>query len=130
MCIPVFVHVGDKKQAHGVVFPDFPGCFSAADHWADLPAMVQEAVEAHFGGEPESIPKLTPMEKLVKSPDYVGGVWMLVNIDLSKVNTKSIRLNVSLPENLVHKIDEAATAKHMTISGFLASAAINALEHR
>jgi uncharacterized protein (DUF1778 family) len=70
------------------------------------------------------------MEKLVKNPEYLGGVWMLVNIDLSKVNTKSIRLNVSLPENLVHKIDEAATAKHMTISGFLASAAINALEHR
>ena len=130
MLYPVYVHVGDKKHAHGVVFPDFPGCFSAADHWEDLPAMIQEAVEAHFGGESESIPKPTPMEKLVKNPEYLGGVWMLVNIDLSKVNTKSIRLNVSLPENLVHKIDEAATAMHMTRSGFLASAAINSLEHR
>jgi predicted RNase H-like HicB family nuclease len=130
MLYPVYVHVGDKKHAHGVVFPDFPGCFSAADHWEDLPAMIQEAVEAHFGGESESIPKPTPMEKLVKNPEYLGGVWMLVNIDLSKVNTKSIRLNVSLPENLVHKIDEAATAMHMTRSGFLANAAINALEHR
>jgi predicted RNase H-like HicB family nuclease len=130
MLYPVYVQVGDKKHAHGVVFPDFPGCFSAADHWEDLPAMIQEAVEAHFGGESELIPKPTPIEKLVKNPEYTGGVWMLVNIDLSKVNTKSIRLNVSLPENLVHKIDEAATAMHMTRSGFLASAAINALEHR
>jgi predicted RNase H-like HicB family nuclease len=129
MLYPVYVHVGDKKHAHGVVFPNFQGCFSAADHWEDLPAMIQEAVEAHFGGESNSIPKPTPLEKLVKNPEYVGGVWMLINIDLSKVNTKSIRLNVSLPESLVYKIDEAATAKHMTRSDFLASAAINALEH-
>jgi len=129
MLYPVYIYVGDKKHAHGVVFPDFQGCFSAADDWDDLPVMIQEAVEAHFGGKSEPIPKPTPLEKLVKNPEYVGGVWMLVNIDLSKVNAKSIRLNVSLPENLVHKIDAAASAKHMTRSGFLASAAISALEH-
>jgi len=90
MLFPVYVHMGNKKHANGVVFPDFPGCFSAADHWEDLPAMIQEAVEAHFGGESESIPKPTPLEKLVKKPEYIGGVWMLVNIDLSKLSARLI----------------------------------------
>jgi predicted RNase H-like HicB family nuclease len=90
MLFPVYVHMGNKKHAHGVVFPDFPGCFSAADHLEDLPVMIQEAVEAHFDGEFESILKPTPLEKLIKKPEYIGGVWMLVNIDLSKLSAKSV----------------------------------------
>jgi metal-responsive CopG/Arc/MetJ family transcriptional regulator len=53
---------------------------------------------------------------------------MLVHIDLSKVKTKSVRLNVSLPEHLVNQMDEATLARRMTRSGFLANAAIHALE--
>ena len=45
MLYPVYIHMGDADHAHGVTFPDFPGCFSAVDDWIDLPAAVQEAVE-------------------------------------------------------------------------------------
>ena len=38
MLYPVYVHMGDAKHAHGVTFPDFPGCFSAADEWSVRPA--------------------------------------------------------------------------------------------
>ena len=55
MLYPVYVHVGDSKHAHGVTFPDFPGCFAAADEWADLPAAIQEAVQAHFHGKPDAL---------------------------------------------------------------------------
>jgi predicted RNase H-like HicB family nuclease len=47
MLYPVYVHMGDARHAHGVTIPDFPGCFSAADDWAALPAQVQEAVEVY-----------------------------------------------------------------------------------
>jgi len=36
MLYPIYVHVGDKKHAHGIEFPDFPGCFSAADDWQEI----------------------------------------------------------------------------------------------
>ena len=122
MLYPVYVHLGNKKTAHGVTFPDFPGCFSAADDWNDLPRNIQEAVEAHFAnGEP--IPKATPLDKLVKNPEYVGGAWLMADIDLTRVNTKTLRLNISLPENLVTQIDSFAKSKHMSRSAFLASAA-------
>jgi hypothetical protein len=34
------------------------------------------------------------METLVKNPEYLGGVWILVNLDLSKVSAKSIRSSI------------------------------------
>lgn len=127
MLYPVYVHVGTDKEAHGVVFPDFPGCFSAADEWSELPAAIQEAVEAHFHGEPEAVPAPTPLEALAARPDYQGGVWMLVDIDLSRIETKPVRLNISLPSNLVQQIDAYVSANHLTRSGFLAKAAQQAM---
>jgi metal-responsive CopG/Arc/MetJ family transcriptional regulator len=53
---------------------------------------------------------------------------MLVDVDLSKVNTRAIRLNISLPENLIGKIDQAAAARRMSRSAFLAMAAEHELE--
>jgi predicted RNase H-like HicB family nuclease len=124
MLYPVYIHVGDEKHAHGVTFPDFPGCFSAADKWEDLPAAIQEAAEAHFAGEDEPVPPPSPLEKLAADPEYQGGVWLLAEIDLSRVQSKPVRLNISLPERLVHEIDAAAKARHLTRSGFLAQAAM------
>jgi predicted RNase H-like HicB family nuclease len=127
MLYPIYVHVGNEQEAHGVVFPDFPGCFSAADDWNDLPAAIQEAVQAHFHGEPEAVPLPTPLEDLAARPEYQGGVWMLVDIDLSRIETKPVRLNISLPANLVQQIDAYASANHLTRSGFLAKAAQQAM---
>ena len=128
MFYPVYVHVGDAKHAHGVTFPDFPGCFSAADEWDDLPQAIQEAVQAHFHGEPEAVPPPTPLEVLAVDPQYEGGVWLLANVDLSRIDTRPVRLNISLPANLVQQIDEWATAHHLTRSGFLAKAAQAAMQ--
>lgn len=122
MLYPVYVHK-DEGSAYGVTFPDFPGCFSAADDLESLPRMAQEAVEVHFEGEDVEIPQPTPIEDLATNSDHVGGFWLLLDIDLAKVNTKSVRLNISLPANLVNQIDRYAAQHHMTRSGFLARAA-------
>lgn len=127
MLYPVYVHVGNAQEAHGITFPDFPGCFSAADEWGNLPAAIQEAVEAHFYGEPDAVPAPTPLEQLVNNPDYQGGVWLLADIDLSRIETRPVRLNISLPAQLVQQIDAWANAHHMTRSGFLAKAAQQAM---
>ena len=123
MLYPLYVHIGDAKHAHGVTFPDFPGCFAAADEWEDLPRAVQEAVEAHFAGGDEMVPEPTPLEQLVSDSEYNGGVWMLFDVDLSRINSRAIRLNISLPERLVQQIDEAARMRRMSRSAFLALAA-------
>src|SRR5919106_5591722 len=69
MLYPVYVHK-DSESAYGVTFPDFPGCFSAADDLEELPRLAQEAIEVHFEGEDVEIPPPTALEKLAADPAY------------------------------------------------------------
>jgi predicted RNase H-like HicB family nuclease len=124
MLYSVYVHVGDDHHSHGVTIPDFPGCFSAADDWDLLPVKVQEAIELYCEGEDMDIPLPTSLEKLMSSPEYEGGAWLLVDVDVSRLSTKPVRINISLPENLVQSIDDYAKTHHLTRSGFLARAAL------
>lgn len=124
MLYPVYIHLGDENHAHGVTIPDFPGCFSAADDWDSLPNAIQEAIELYCEGEDMDIPAPSPVEKLIANPDYEGGVWMLIDVDVSRLSTKPMRINISLPENLVQSIDRYAKTHHLTRSGFLAKAAL------
>ena len=131
MLYPVYVHPGDDRHAHGVVVPDFPGCFSAADDLQDLPRMVQEAVELWCEGEDLDLPAPSALEVLAANPAYSGGVWMLIDTDTTRLevrgNQKPMRINVSMPAGLVRDIDRAARASGATRSGFLAKAARQAM---
>jgi predicted RNase H-like HicB family nuclease len=122
MLYPVYVHK-DEGSAYGLTFPDLPGCFSAADELADLPGMAQEAVEVYFEGEDMEIPVPSAPEQWIADKRFRGGYWMLVEIDLAKIHSRPVRLNVSLPEYLVTRIDNYAKAHHLSRSGFLAKAA-------
>ncbi|MFC7518709.1 type II toxin-antitoxin system HicB family antitoxin [Herbaspirillum sp. GCM10030257] len=126
MLYPLYVWK-DTNSAYGATFPDLPGVNTAADELADLPAMAQDAVETMYDGENVDIPVPTTVDKWKDHPDYKDGFWMMVDIDLTKINSKPVRINISLPENLLHDIDVAAKAQHVTRSGFLAQAALKAM---
>jgi predicted RNase H-like HicB family nuclease len=86
MLYPVHIELGDATHAHGISFPDIAGCFSAADNWSDIPAKAQEAIEAHFAdGEPIPVPASSDLKRWQREPQYQGGIWMLVDIDLSRL---------------------------------------------
>ena len=123
MLYAAYVHPGDAQHAHGVTLPDFPGCFSAADHWEDIPAKIEEAVEVYFDGEALEIPVPTPLAELQRNPAYSDGIWLLLDLDLTRLKPKATRIDVELPEPLLERIDEYARTHRMTRSGFLASAA-------
>ena len=75
MLYPVCVHQ-DGNGSLGAVVPDFPGCFSGADNWRDLPRMVQEAIEVHCEGEDLEVPVPSSLDELRDNPDYEGGQWV------------------------------------------------------
>ena len=127
MLYPVYIHIGDKDHAHGVTIPDFPGCFSAADDWQELPRMVQEAIELWCEGQDLNLPQPSELEALATNPDYTGGVWLLIDIDTARLETKSVRLNISLPQGLLNEIDRYTKTQGATRSGFLANAARQAM---
>ncbi|TSA39694.1 MAG: type II toxin-antitoxin system HicB family antitoxin [Methylococcaceae bacterium] len=118
-----------KQHDPIVTIPDFPGCFSAADEWQDLPRMTQEAIELWCEGQNIELPKPSALDALVNNPDYVDGVWLLIDVDISKLDTKPVRLNISMPQSLVSEIDNYAKAHGATRSGFLAQAAREAMRH-
>jgi predicted RNase H-like HicB family nuclease len=131
MLYPVYVHLGDEQHAHGVTIPDFPGCFSAADAWEDLPAKVREAIELYCEGEDMEIPSPTPLEVLAADSAYEGGVWLLVDVDVARLSGRAKRVNITLPERVLAIVDEAAKKEGQTRSGLLAKAALEYVErHR
>jgi predicted RNase H-like HicB family nuclease len=122
MLYPVYVHK-DGNSAYGVTFPDFPGCFSAADELADLPRMAQEAFEVHFEGEENEIPIPSTIENLQQQQDYQDGFWLLLDIDVNALQTRTVRMNVRLPAPLADKIEDYAASHHISRDTFLSVAA-------
>lgn len=121
MLFPVVVHK-DKDSDFGVTIPDIPGCFTAGGTLDEALANIQEAVECHLDGETEA-PKPSSIEKYIKHRDYKGGTWVMVDIDLSFMSGKAVRINITVPENVLHKIDQAAKKHGLSRSNFLVNAA-------
>lgn len=123
MFYPIYVHK-DEGSAYGAVFPDIPGCFAAADDIDQLPKAAQEAVEAHFGADNDPIPSASSPSDWTNHKNYQDdGFWMLVEVNLGRVRPRSKRVNISLPEDLLERVDEAAERRGQSRSAFLASAA-------
>ena len=53
--------------------------------------------------------------------------WAVVEVDASRVEGKTEKVNITLPRNLIRRIDEAAKTRGANRSGFLAEAARQAL---
>jgi len=130
MLYAVYVHPGDETHAHGVTLPDFPGCFSAADRWEDIPAKIQEAVELYFAGESLEVPVPTPLDRLRDDPQYTDGEWILLDIDLTRLHPRTRRIDVTLPESLLDRIDAYARARRTSRSGFISEAITKAMEEK
>ena len=130
MRYPAYVHGGDDDHAFGAIVPDFPGCFAAADNVNDLEAGVQEAIELYCEGEGLGIPEPSDVGELMKDEQYEGGSWMLVSVDIRKLETRTKRVNISFPVNLLVLVDERRAGLHLSRSAFLAMAAEEKLKGR
>ena len=129
MFYPIVIHK-DPDTAYGVSIPDLPGCFSAGDSLEDATRNAVEAIECHIEGillDGEDLPLPQDMENYVVMPQYQGGTWALVEVDLSKLSGKTQRVNITLPERVLSKIDSFTQNTHQSRSSFLAEAALEYL---
>ena len=62
----------------------------------------------------------TPPEVLAAEGRFQGGLWLLAEVDLSRIDTRPVRLSVSLPANLVQRIKAWEIEHQMIQSGLLA----------
>ncbi len=126
MLYPIIIHK-DPETSYGVTVPDLPGCFSAGDSMEEAMKNAVEAIECHVEGillDEEDLPTAKPIEHYASLEDYQGGTWALVDVDLSKLGGKTERINISMPERILGKIDCFASSSQKTRSKFLAEAAL------
>lgn len=126
MIYPIVIHK-EPDTSYGVTIPDLPGCFSAGDTMEEAFKNAVEAIECHVEGilldnEPLSIGKA--IEEYIDLADYQGGTWALVDVDLSKLGGETQRINISMAERILGKIDTFAKNSNKTRSKFLADAAL------
>lgn len=131
MEIPVAIHK-DEHSVYGVIVPDLPGCFSWGDTVEDAMKNAREAIYAHVEAMLNEGMQVhmtqSRIEDLAALDDYAGALWALVQVDLSKLDPKPERINVSIPRFLLSRIDAYAASRHETRSGFLTRAAIKMIE--
>lgn len=132
MRYPVIVHK-DPKSDYGVTVPDLPGCFSAGETLDEALEQAVEAIECHLEGlllDNEPVPASKTVEYHRDNPDYSGGVWAYVTVDLTKLSGKTRRVNITLPERILSLMDKYAYEHGETRSGLIAEAAIEYIASR
>ena len=120
----------DPNSDFGVSFPDFPGCVSAGSTLDEAKDMAQEALLLHVEGmreDGETIPSPSDFEAVVENPEYSDAIAFLV-ISVPDVKPKSVRINVTIPEDTLRRIDTVAKKKGMSRSSFLVQAAKSAMK--
>ena len=126
MKYPVFLEK-DSTSDYGVTVPDLPGCFSAGATVEEALENAQEAILTHVEGlmmDNEVVPNPSAIERLKAEIDTPDILWGIVNVDLAKLSKEVKRINITMPENILSKIDSFAEREGETRSGLLASAAI------
>ena len=114
----------DEDSAYGVSFPDLPGCFSAADEFADILPNAAEAVELWFEGGEAIEPRGVDAVRAEVSADLQAGAF-LIAVPYVRRTSRQRRVNISLDTGVLDAIDTAAKAMSLTRSAFIAQAAAN-----
>jgi len=130
MEFPIAIHK-DPERIHGVTVPDVPGCYASGDTIEDAIRNAREAIISRFEvllslGE-ETRLTATPIAELAERPEFAEAVWALADVDLTRLDNRPERINISLPRFVLHRIDTFVGARHETRSGFLARAALEAM---
>jgi predicted RNase H-like HicB family nuclease len=117
--------VDGKPGAYGVVFPDCPGC-TAMGHTVE--EALQNAVEAlaDWADDVEPMPKARSIAELRRDPEVRRALAdgdALALVPLVRDAGRPVKANLSLDAGLLAAIDNAAEARGLTRSAFLASAA-------
>ena len=110
----------EPSSDYGVDFPDFPGCVTAGQTLEEARKAALEALSLHIEGmleDGEAIPQPSSLDHIMKNSENQDAVAFLVDTPLSIEKVR--RINVTLPEDIIQKIDQVTKNR----SRFLAQAA-------
>jgi len=127
MMSTVYALIHEEDGVFGISFPDFPGCISTGDTEDAVLRKGMQALALHVAGmieDGDALPALRDLNQLRADSDFEtdsqGAIIVLVPFETPG---RSVRLNISMDENLLEAIDRAASAAGQSRSAFLAEAA-------
>lgn len=127
MKYPVYLHQADSGTYSGFV-PDIEGCYFAGDTIDDAIADAHAAIDMYLEYQSEKgldVPIAKTINDHKDDEDCRDGLWGFVDIDISRFEGKAVKLNITLPQNLLSKIDSYVmrNGEYSSRSGFLAELA-------
>jgi len=130
--MPNFIAVVHKEPTsdYGVSFPDFPGCITAGKTIDEAKDMASEVLLLHLEGlreDGEQLPAPTNLENIVADPENAEAVAFLV-VSVPDAQGKAKRINITMPEETLRRVDAAAKRRGLSRSSFLTRAAQKAME--
>ena len=116
-----YIAIISKKnnRQYDVFFPDFLGCITSGNSFEDAKNMAQEALQLHVDGmiedgdlmpSPQSLDVITKKYKTAK-------LFFMVKV---KFKIKFSRINITIDEKLLKKLDKYLLNQHQTRSSFFA----------
>lgn len=119
--------IHEENGTFGISFPDFPGCISTGRSLDEAIFKGGQALSFHVEGmveDGEQIPQLRSVTELRADPEFAG--WFegatiaAVDVEIPK---HVVRVNISIDEGLLERVDRAAEAAGQSRSAYLAEAA-------
>lgn len=118
----------EPTSDYGVSFPDFPGCVTAGATLDEARREAAEALAMHIDGmieDGEAIPEPSSLEDVMAERENREAVAFLVPA-LAR-QARAVRVNITLPEDVLADVDRVAGRQGLSRSAFLARAARRAM---
>jgi len=130
--MPNYIAVVHKEPAsdYGVSFPDFPGCITAGKSIDEVKDLAYESLVLHIEGQREDgepLPAPTNLEDIVADSENDNAVAFLV-VSVPDPGGKVKRINITMPEDILRRVDSAAKSRGLSRSSYLTQAAQEAME--
>jgi predicted RNase H-like HicB family nuclease len=109
----------ENGKQYGVIFPDFLGCVTVGKNLEEAKEMAQEALQFHVDGmlkDGEDLPYGKSLDE-IKKKYKKAEIFLVVAV---KIKTKATRINISIDEKLLRKLDKFLLNRNETRSSFFA----------
>ena len=114
----------EKDSCYGVYSPDFKTVISAGDTFAEACENMRKAMEIYLA-ETDGIPESSSIEAIEK---YIiknypsNSIKTVVDLEVALPRPHAVRLNISMPEDILHLLDQRLAGKTNQRSRFIAHA--------
>lgn len=119
----------DQDTGYGASFPEVGGCTAVSDTLEGIIEEAKNALSLYLETLKElgrDIPEPKGIDYVLKNSVKTG--FVMVAMIPVILNDNVVRINITVPERYLHRIDEAAKRKNMSRSAFLTEAALQSID--